>query len=109
MKFSRAIFLGLIAVLACGAADAAQLVVVEARGIALKPGAVVDSSKALVLKQGQHVTLISDSGATLSLDGPYDKAPAVGQRARPSRSPRRSKDWRRSSRRVWAKWERHVA
>lgn len=79
MKFSRAIFLGLIAVLACGAADAAQLVVVEARGIALKPGAVVDSSKALVLKQGQHVTLISDSGATLSLDGPYDKAPAVGQ------------------------------
>jgi hypothetical protein len=59
------------------AASAENLVVVEARGIALKPGAGVDSTRPLVLKPGQHVTLISNSGATLNLDGPYDKAPAI--------------------------------
>jgi hypothetical protein len=55
---------------------AANLVVVEARGIALKPGAVLDAGKVLVLKQGQHLTLISETGSTLRLDGPYDKSPA---------------------------------
>jgi hypothetical protein len=59
------------------AASAENLVVVEARGIALKPGATVDSTRRLVLKPGQHVTLISNSGATLNLDGPYDKPPSV--------------------------------
>jgi hypothetical protein len=59
------------------AADAAVLVVAEARGIALKPGTVLDSAKSLTLKQGQHVTLISETGSTLKLDGPYDRPPAA--------------------------------
>ena len=46
-------------------ASAAVLVVAEARGIALKPGAALDSAKPLTLKQGQHVTLISEAGWTL--------------------------------------------
>jgi hypothetical protein len=79
MKYGKVIFVGLLAAFVCAAANAAQFVVVEARGIDLKPGTVIDPAKAIVLKQGQHVTLISDSGATLSLDGPYDKPPAVGQ------------------------------
>jgi hypothetical protein len=57
------------------AADAASLVVVEARGIALRPGATLDAAKALQLKQGQHVTLITETGSTLSLDGPYNGPP----------------------------------
>lgn len=61
-----------------GAAEAANLIVVEARGIGLKPGSTVDSTKPLVLKQGQHVTLISDAGATLSIDGPYNQPPSAG-------------------------------
>jgi len=64
--------------LAAGATRAANLIVVEARGIALKPGASIDSTKPLVLKQGQHVTLISESGATLAIDGPYSQAPSAG-------------------------------
>ena len=60
-----------------GAAGAATLVVAEARGIALKPGAILDSAKSLTLKQGQHVTLISETGATLKLDGPYDRPPVA--------------------------------
>ena len=62
-----------------GSASAAVLVVAEARGIALRPGSVLDSTKPLTLKQGQHVTLISETGATLKLDGPYDQLPAAGQ------------------------------
>ena len=60
-------------------AKAANLVVIEARRIALRPGQTVDSTKPLVLKDGQHVTLISPTGATIKLDGPYEKAPDADQ------------------------------
>ncbi len=66
------------ALLCAGSAQAANLIVVEARAIALKPGSTIDSTKPLVLKQGQHVTLISEAGATLSIDGPYDQPPSAG-------------------------------
>ncbi|HXC53953.1 MAG TPA: hypothetical protein VNU97_01535 [Rhizomicrobium sp.] len=72
-------FAAAVALLAsAGAASADSLIVVEARGIGLKPGATVDSTKPLVLKQGQHVTLISAAGATLSIDGPYSQPPSAG-------------------------------
>ena len=61
------------------AANAANLVVIEARSVALRPGQTVDSTKPLVLKEGQHVTLISPTGATIKLDGPYEKAPDADQ------------------------------
>jgi hypothetical protein len=61
------------------AAKAADLVVIEARGITLRPGQTVDSTKPIALKQGQHVTLISPAGATIKLDGPYEKAPDADQ------------------------------
>ncbi len=60
------------------AASADNLIVVEARGIGLKPGSNVDSTKPLALKQGQHVTLIDSKGATLSIDGPYNQPPSAG-------------------------------
>ena len=56
-------------------AAAAALVIVEARGIDLKLGTTLDAAKPLVLKQGQHVTLITDTGSTLKLDGPYNQPP----------------------------------
>jgi hypothetical protein len=61
------------------AAKAAQFIVVEARGINMKVGALIDPTKPLVLTQGQHLTLISDSGKTIKLDGPYQKAPVAEQ------------------------------
>lgn len=76
MRTSLAIATALL--LSTAAASAANLIVVEARGIALKPGSTVDSTKPLVLQQGQHVTLISDAGATLSIDGPYNQPPSAG-------------------------------
>lgn len=63
--------------LLAAAAQAAPMVVVETRGIALRPGTVLDSARPLVLKQGQHVTLISETGSTLRLDGPYDRPPVA--------------------------------
>ncbi len=63
--------------LAATAADAASLVVVEARGVGLKPGTTLDAQKPLVLKQGQHVTLISETGSTLKIDGPYNQVPTA--------------------------------
>jgi hypothetical protein len=78
MRIAR-IVLGLALLVPCAAAQATDLVVVEARGIAMRSGQIVDSTKPLVLKQGQHVTLIGPTGATLKLDGPYEKAPDADQ------------------------------
>jgi hypothetical protein len=64
--------------LSLGTASAASLTVVEARGINLAPGSSIDAGKPLVLKPGQHVTLISDAGATLNIDGPYNAPPSAG-------------------------------
>jgi hypothetical protein len=76
----RRIFLGLLFLMApLSAANAAQYVVVEARGVAISVGSIVDPTKPLVLKQGQHVTLVSDGGQTIKLDGPYEKAPVAQQ------------------------------
>jgi hypothetical protein len=55
------------------AAQASQYVVVEARGIGWRPGRILDAAKPLHLARGQHLTVISDSGETLKLDGPLDK------------------------------------
>jgi hypothetical protein len=74
MKSLSAIFCSIVfLVCSAAAAEAAQYVVVEARGVGWRPGTVVDADKAIHLLRGQHVMLISDSGATLKLDGPYDK------------------------------------
>src|ERR1700761_1704485 len=71
------LFPALMGILVASQAQAAVLVVAEARGIALKPGDTLDSAKPLTLKQGQHVTLVSETGATLKLDGPYDRPPTA--------------------------------
>lgn len=80
MKIRGTLIAGVLGLsLFAGSAQAAQYVVVEARGVNLKVGAIVDPTKPLVLKQGQHLTLISDSGQTIKLDGPYEKAPIASQ------------------------------
>jgi hypothetical protein len=57
-------------------AGANELVVVEAKGVALAPGAKVDGTKVLALAAGQRVTLIASDGRTVKLRGPYEEAPA---------------------------------
>jgi hypothetical protein len=57
------------------------LVVVEARGVAFKPGQMIDADKPVVLKDGQLLTLISPNGSTMRLRGPYDQVPGAGSGA----------------------------
>lgn len=66
------------AALSSHAPRAAELIVVEARGIGLQAGDVIDDQATLDLKEGQHLTLITATGATLKIDGPFDRAPAAG-------------------------------
>jgi len=68
--------LTLATVVSAGAA-AADLVVVEAVGIALQQGQVLDDQKTLTLREGQRVTLLAADGNLLKLRGPYDQAPAA--------------------------------
>jgi len=81
MKFATASAFALLALatIASAPARAESLVVVEARGINLRPGQTVDGTQPLVLKEGQHVSLINSAGITFSLDGPYNKPPAADQ------------------------------
>jgi hypothetical protein len=66
------------AVLLASPAWSAQLVVVEARGLTLKPGQVVDDTQKLTLQRGDEVTLVDENGAVIKLRGPYDAAPNAG-------------------------------
>jgi hypothetical protein len=77
MKTHQLVLAAFLVAVPLSAAQAAQYVVAEARGIGMKIGSVIDSSKELTLKQGQHLVLISQSGQTVKLDGPYHRAPAA--------------------------------
>ena len=63
-------------VFACRAALAAEVLVVDAKGVDLVPGQKIDGSKPLVLAVGQRVTLITADGQTIKLKGPSDAPPA---------------------------------
>ena len=67
--------LTIVAGLFIPAAQASDLVVVEARGINLAQGAVIDDTQPLVLKEGQQVTLIASNGSIMTVRGPFDKPP----------------------------------
>jgi hypothetical protein len=68
--------LALAVLLLAPPAGANELVVVEAKGVDLAPGAKVDGTKVLQLAAGQRVTLVAPDGKTVKLKGPYEEAPA---------------------------------
>ncbi len=57
----------------------AELVVVEVRGLGLKPGQVIDDGQKITLQRGDEVTLVDESGTVIKLRGPYDAAPGAGK------------------------------
>jgi len=59
-------------------AGAAQFVVVDAEGVDLHSGQNVDGSKPLALEDGQTITLLSNGGQIIKLEGPYHAAPDSG-------------------------------
>ena len=69
-----ALAMGVAAVGAVPAA-ATTLIVVDARGAGLKPGQKIDSSKPIVLKDGERVTLIGPDGKAITLHGKFAGPP----------------------------------
>lgn len=72
--------LGLIAV-ALPAAAKIDMVVMEARGVKLQQGQVIDGSVNLTLTDGQQVSLMTQDGKVVKLRGPFDKPPAPAEAA----------------------------
>lgn len=68
----------LVALAGVGTAQAANVVVLDAQGVALKAGQILDDRKVLDLNEGQRVTLITATGDTLKLRGPFHARPAPG-------------------------------
>ena len=69
--------LAVAAALVCAQASAAELVVVEARGLTLKPGQTVDDTQRLTLEQGDELTLVDETGSVIKLRGPYAGPPSA--------------------------------
>lgn len=74
MKIALSALLVLLAV--SGAAQAVEVYVVEAKGVDLAPGKVLDGAKPLSLAVGQKLVLVTNDGRTIKLKGPFDAAPA---------------------------------
>jgi hypothetical protein len=75
---ARLLALASMALIALPAAAAAKIdmVVMEARGVKLQQGQVIDGSANLTLTDGQQVSLMMQDGRVIKLKGPFDKPPA---------------------------------
>ena len=67
------------AALIAAQASAAELVVVEARGITLQPGQTVDNTQKLALQPGDELTLVDERGSVIKVRGPFDGPLASGK------------------------------
>lgn len=64
-----AAFVGLSAI---AAAAASQLVVIEASGVEIRPGQVIEGGQTLSLPEGAKLTLIDEDGTPVRLVGPFE-------------------------------------
>ncbi len=72
---SVSLIAGLLLLIAPVHASAADLVVVDARGIDLKPGAKIPSNVVVKLGAGARLTLVTANGETIRLRGPFEDLP----------------------------------
>ncbi len=73
-------FFGILLMTAAFSAQAQQLVVIASGAPSLKPGQVVQSGAAIEIPAGTSVTLVSETGKTVILKGPFSgPAKAGGQ------------------------------
>ena len=70
-----------LAALALPAIAKVDMVVMEARGVKLQPGQVIDGSANLTLTDGQQVSLMTEDGRVVKVKGPSDKPPAPADAA----------------------------
>ncbi len=75
MKLFHSVSLAIALATASTTAYAATLIVIDARAAGLKAGQKIDSSKPIMLKEGERVTLIGPDGKTLTLRGKFAGVP----------------------------------
>ncbi len=78
MRMAFASVLVVLGIIGAQWAMAGQLVVVESTAPALEPGEMIDGAKSLSIDAGASVTLISEDGKLMTLNGPYAGVPAAG-------------------------------
>jgi hypothetical protein len=77
LKFAAlAAFVPAAVMLGAAPSDAAQVVVLEARGIQLTVGQSIDGLAPIKLEPGQKLALIAEDGKTIRLKGPFEGPPA---------------------------------
>lgn len=77
----RLSLLAVIAMIALPSLAKIDMVVMEARGIKLESGQVIDGSQPLTLTEGQQVSLMTEDGKVVKLRGPIAKPPAPTETA----------------------------
>lgn len=75
--FTALMATGFVSVLVPHSALAVDVFVVDAKGLDLAPGQVIDGGKPLVLAVGQKITLVTADGRTIKLKGPADQPPVA--------------------------------
>lgn len=73
---ARLLALAGVMLVALPAAAKIDMVVMEARGVKLSQGQVIDGSANLTLTEGQQVSLMMQDGRVIKVKGPSDKPPA---------------------------------
>ncbi len=71
-------FIGILLMTAAFSAQAQQLVVIASGAPSLKPGQVVNSGTAIEIPAGASVTLVSETGKTVILKGPFSGPAKAG-------------------------------
>ena len=76
---ARLFVLACLSLAALPAAAKVDMVVMEARGVKLQQGQIIDGSANLNLADGQQVSLMMQDGKVVKLRGPSDKPPAPAE------------------------------
>lgn len=72
----RGLFVSVLVLAGIGGAKAADLVVIKSNVQALAKGAVIDDAKPISVGAGQSVSLVSSTGAVVTITGPFEGAPS---------------------------------
>ena len=79
--FSLLVLMAVAGLSPLAAAAKVDMVVMEARGVKLQQGQIIDGSANLTLADGQQVSLMMQDGKVVKLRGPWDKPAAPAETA----------------------------
>lgn len=72
----RGVFVSIAVLAGAGAVEAADLVVINSNAPGIAKGAVIDDAKPISVPAGSRVSLVSATGAVVTINGPFDGPPS---------------------------------